>query len=239
MPNIRHLFFDFFGTLVTHPGSFAGLHEHNDSWQLLCKAGLKLDYDTFIGRFNEAQGRLDSWSKTQLREYSMAELVDQFCDLHLPDSSPAVRTSFLHCYLEEWSQSVHHPLEVTAMLKRLHGHYSLSVISNCNHKPLVEQHLEKLGVRELLDDVLTSVETGYRKPHPDIYNTALRRLDKAPQECLFIGDSYLPDYLGPSDAGITSWLIDPEGRYEIPKGHRLKCILGTETRLLTQRMALS
>lgn len=239
MSHIRHLFFDFFGTLVTHPSSFIGLHEHDASWHLLRKAGLALDYDTFIDQFIAMREQLEAWGKTHLREYSMAELVDQFCERYLPDSSPDVRNDFLHCYLEEWSQSVHHPLEVTAMLKRLHGHYSLSVISNCHHKPLVEQHLEKLGVTELLDDVMTSVEFGHRKPHPDIFSTALRRLEKAPQECLFIGDSYLPDYLGPSDAGITSWLIDPHCRYEIPEGHRLKCILSMETRLLQQRMAMN
>ncbi len=239
MSHIRHLFFDFFGTLVTYPSSFIGLHEHDDSWQMLHDAGLSLSYDTFIDNFIETRQQLESWGRLHLSEYSMAELVDQFCDKYLPQSTPTLRNAFLLRYLEEWSQSVHHPLEVTAMLKRLHGHYSLSIISNCHHKPLVEEHLEKLGVTELLDDVMTSVEFGQRKPHPAIFNTAMQRLEKAPQECLFIGDSYLPDYLGPNDAGMTSWLIDPHSRYDIPPGHRLKCILGAETRLLQQRMAMS
>lgn len=238
MSSVRHLIFDFFGTLVTYPSSFMGLHEHHDSWQLLCRAGLKLSYNGFLDSFMATREQLEAHSQASLEEYSIAQLVACFFDQHMPAGTAAsLQQRFAETYLTEWSQSVHHPLEVATMLHRLHGHYSLSILSNCHHRPLVEQHLRKLGAEDLMVDILTSAETGLRKPHPELFSLALERLEMDAEECLFIGDSYLPDYVGPTEAGITSWLIDPGTRYAIPAEHRLKCVMGVETRLLRQRMA--
>ena len=237
MAAIRHIIFELFGPLVTRPHYFVGLRQHQSSWQLLCDHGLRLNYSCFMEMFTETQQQLERQSQYNLQEYSMEQLVDEFCKRHLPDSSATLRSTFVHHYLTEWSQSIQHPLEISAMLHRLHRHYSLSVLSNSQHRPLVEQHLDKLGVSDLMTDVMTSVDCGQRKPHSTIFATALKRLGLNAGDCLFIGDDYRSDYMGATDAGMISWLIDPDGKHPVPETDRLKCALGIETRLLRQRMA--
>lgn len=237
MAAIRHIIFELFGPLVSHPHHFIGLRQHQPSWRLLCEHGLNLSYSDFIEALNGIQQQLEQQSQRNLQEYSMEQLADQFCKHHLPDSHSTLRSTFLHHYLTEWSQGIQHPLEVSAMLHRLHRHYSLSILCNSHHRPLVEQHLEKLGVSDLMADIMTSVDYGQRKPHPAIFTTALKRLGLTAEECLFIGDDYQSDYRGATDIGMASWLIDPDHQHSLPDSDRLKCVLGMETRLLRQRMA--
>ncbi|MCV6589834.1 MAG: HAD family hydrolase [Marinobacterium sp.] len=198
-----------------------------------------MSYDRFITSFAACRQQLEQWSQRHYKEYSIAELVDQFCDQYLPGSSPRLRSLFLEQYIQDWSCSVHHPLEITAMLHRLHEHYGLSVLSNCQHHSLAIAHLERSGLTPLLDNVLTSVEYGYRKPHPDIYAAAQQQAGCNASECLFIGDNLVSDYLGPRKAGMQSWLIDPQEKHTVPVEHRIKSILTTETRLLKLRMLAS
>ena len=109
MSDTRHLIFDFFGTLVTYPNSFIGLHDHNDSYNLLKGAGLSLSYNNFIEFFVATRQQLEAWGRVNLREYSMTELVDQFCDQYMPTNiDSTLKQAFLDAYLKEWSTSVHH-----------------------------------------------------------------------------------------------------------------------------------
>jgi FMN phosphatase YigB (HAD superfamily) len=59
-------------------------------------------------------------------------------------------------------------------------------------------HLERLGLAELVDAVVTSAEAGARKPAPDVFLLALARLDAQPARSVHVGD-------GPDDeAGARS-----------------------------------
>jgi len=237
MNGISHLIFDFFGTLVTRPAHFNGVQAHRNSWLLLKTAGLEMDYSQFLCLLTETSSQLGEQHQPDLREYSIEALIEQFCCQHLSDASPSLQRQLVNCYVSEWSVRVQHPLEVAAMLHRLQGHYRLAIICNCHHQPIIDFHLKRLGVDDLFDAVITSVETGWRKPHPAIFEAALQQLDCAPQDCLFIGDNYLDDYIGASRAGMQSWLIDPQAQHPVPASERLRCVMGAETRLLRARMA--
>jgi putative hydrolase of the HAD superfamily len=78
-----------------------------------------------------------------------------------------------------------------------------------------------MGIAGHISEVVTSVDVGWRKPHPKIYAEALRRLGSTAREALFVGDTYLADYAGPRAVGIDALLIDPACQHDIPAGHRL------------------
>ncbi len=59
-----------------------------------------------------------------------------------------------------------------------------------------------------------SFEVGYRKPDPQIYEEAIRRLGLEPDEILMIGDNLNADVLGALAVGMRAALIDRPG--EIP-----------------------
>jgi putative hydrolase of the HAD superfamily len=97
-------------------------------------------------------------------------------------------------------------------LKR-HG-LALGIISNVDKdiKPL----LDELGVTPFVTIVVTSQETGFTKPNPEIFREALRRVDLPAESVIFIGDQYQIDFLGSAAVGMKAVLLDRGGFSEAP-----------------------
>jgi HAD superfamily hydrolase (TIGR01549 family) len=95
-------------------------------------------------------------------------------------------------------------------VERLHGTYKLGIVSNgvgeAQHKRLLAG-----GLRQRFDALIVSDEADVAKPHPDIFASALRQLNVARQDVLFIGDSLRDDYEGARAAGIDFCLYNRRG----------------------------
>jgi putative hydrolase of the HAD superfamily len=63
------------------------------------------------------------------------------------------------------------------------------------------------GLLPPLAVVLTSARLGVEKPHPDSYAAAIAAAGCAPDEILFVGDTYEPDVAGPERAGMQALLV--------------------------------
>lgn len=73
-----------------------------------------------------------------------------------------------------------------------------------------EPTIHLLGLWELVDVVLISEREGVRKPDPQIFERALRRLDFAAAETWYVGDHPITDVRGAFDAGLTAvWRSTP------------------------------
>lgn len=64
--------------------------------------------------------------------------------------------------------------------------------------------LKRLGLDGWVDVLVTSEEAGAEKPSPAIYRLLLEKLGTAPEEVLFVGDSYTKDVEGPRAAGMKA-----------------------------------
>jgi putative hydrolase of the HAD superfamily len=71
--------------------------------------------------------------------------------------------------------------------------------------------LDRVGLGELLDGVISSAAAGARKPNPAIFDPALELAGCAPEEALHVGDTAEEDVEGARAAGITPLLIDRSG----------------------------
>jgi HAD superfamily hydrolase (TIGR01509 family) len=58
---------------------------------------------------------------------------------------------------------------------------------------LLRPHLEACGLGPYIDVVVTSVDTGLRKPHPRPFLDALEALKSSPAESVMVGDSFASD----------------------------------------------
>jgi putative hydrolase of the HAD superfamily len=67
--------------------------------------------------------------------------------------------------------------------------------------------LDRVGLRELLDGVLTSAELGVAKPAPAAFKAALQLAGVAPAAALHVGDSVEEDLAGARAAGIDVLLL--------------------------------
>lgn len=113
------------------------------------------------------------------------------------------------------------------LLKRLRDRgLTLGVISNTFiPAQVLDRHLAREGLLELLPVRTYSCQVGRRKPHPHIFAHALRRAGLAPAEVLFVGDSPKADVAGANRAGMISVLLDPDGRYDrsrVAARHRIR-----------------
>jgi putative hydrolase of the HAD superfamily len=82
----------------------------------------------------------------------------------------------------------------------------LGLISNVDSD--ITPLLDKLGLSQLLQVVVTSQETGYMKPQLEIFKEAARQADVKIQESMYVGDQYQIDALGAKKAGMQGILID-------------------------------
>jgi epoxide hydrolase-like predicted phosphatase len=76
---------------------------------------------------------------------------------------------------------------VLEVIRRLHGHYRLAVLSNSPAG--LADWLADWGMLDLFDVVICSGDEGMVKPDPAIFRLVLERLGVRPREAVFIDDS--------------------------------------------------
>ena len=73
--------------------------------------------------------------------------------------------------------------------------------------------LERCGIADCFRTITDSGLVGHEKPHPIIFEAALRSMDVAAGQSLYVGDIYSVDYLGATRAGMQAILFDVAGAY--------------------------
>ncbi len=97
------------------------------------------------------------------------------------------------------------------MLRRLRGHgLRLAVISNADGR--VAEYLAAGGLDGELEFILDSGVVGIEKPDPRIFGMALERLGLAPEEVVYVGDTWEIDVEGARRAGIRPVYIGEQTR---------------------------
>jgi len=80
----------------------------------------------------------------------------------------------------------------------------------------IEKLLSELDAKKFL-----SYELGTIKPEPQIYKEILSSFNCAPEECLFVGDSFEADYAGPIALGMGARQLN---RYGPPDQHQISSL---------------
>jgi putative hydrolase of the HAD superfamily len=234
MPGSRptHILFDFFGTLVDYSASRTE-QGYERSYELLKESGTALTYEEFLAAWARTSADFDRLSDQDDREFSMVDVGTAFLAGALPHEPTLTEVEgFVAQYISEWNTGVHYLPGVNDLVEQLAGSYRLAVVTNTHQATLVPGHLESMGVLSFFDAVVTSVEVGWRKPHPTIYSIALDTLGIQASSAVFVGDTYVPDFQGPQHAGIEAFLIDPQLRAPaVPETRRLRSVFDLPDRL--------
>jgi putative hydrolase of the HAD superfamily len=96
-------------------------------------------------------------------------------------------------------------------LARLRRDYAIAVISNADGK--IDAVLQRCGILDCFASITDSGNVGQEKPHPAIFEAALREMKAQPAESLYVGDIYSVDYVGARNAGMQALLFDVAGAY--------------------------
>jgi putative hydrolase of the HAD superfamily len=85
--------------------------------------------------------------------------------------------------------------------------YLLGIIANTITETEIPDYLETDGLTSYFKTVVLSSKVGIRKPNPEIYWEAARRVGVEPAKCVYIGDNPVRDFEGTRAAGYGMFIL--------------------------------
>jgi putative hydrolase of the HAD superfamily len=111
-------------------------------------------------------------------------------------------------------------------LERIRQDYAIAVISNSDGR--IAAVLRRCGIGDCFARITDSGNVGHEKPHPAIFEAALREMKAEAAESLYVGDVYSVDYVGARQAGMQAVLFDVAGAYREREFARVESLAGLE-----------
>jgi HAD superfamily hydrolase (TIGR01662 family) len=89
--------------------------------------------------------------------------------------------------------------------------YKLGIIANTITETEIPDWLEADKLTKYFDTVVLSSKVGIRKPNPEIYLEAARRIGVGPERCVYVGDNPVRDVEGAqgADFAMSIILVEP------------------------------
>jgi putative hydrolase of the HAD superfamily len=206
----RGVFFDVDFTLI-YPGprfQASGYHE------FCSRHGIAVDLSAFDRAVAEAASGLDSGDDI----YDVQLYVDYTKRIieGMGGRGPALDAAAREIY-DEWAACQHFTMydDVPEVLRLLHASgLKIGLISN-SHRCLAsfQTHFDLQG---LFAATVSSVEHGYMKPHPSIFEAALRAARVEAAEAVMVGDSLTHDIDGAMRLGMRGVLVARSGPVTAP-----------------------
>jgi HAD superfamily hydrolase (TIGR01662 family) len=198
----RAVFFDVDFTLIYPGPTFRG-----GGYERFCAAhGMRVDASRFGHAVAEASAILDE-VESHIYEDRLFHRYIAAIIRAMGGDGPAVEVCAAKIY-DEWAACHHFELydDVPATLAEIAGRgVRIGLISN-SHRCLssFQSHFELEG---LISAALSSSEHGYMKPHPSIFEAALRLVDVPAAEAVMVGDSLAHDIDGAARVGMRGVLV--------------------------------
>jgi HAD superfamily hydrolase (TIGR01549 family) len=199
---------DYIGTLVNAryyniDASRRTLHK------ALTDAGFETGMTEFLEAYTQAHEKYRAVRYKQLREVTNAVWVCEAlnslgCTVSPEDSRIKVA---LNVFFQNYLESLELRPYANKLIRRIKEYCKLGLVSNFTYAPVIYASLRKLGINHHFNTVMVSDENGWRKPHKQIFQDALRKLQVKAEEAVFIGDSPLEDIKGAQAAGIKTVFV--------------------------------
>jgi HAD superfamily hydrolase (TIGR01662 family) len=204
---IRAVFFDVDFTLIYPGPAFQGI-----GYRDFCAAhGVDVDASFFDRAVAAASKLLEPQAEGGVYNPEIFVQYTQRIIEGMGGSGPGVERAARDIY-DQWSACRHFELyeEVPEVLRALHATgLKIGLISNTQRSLTAFQtHFELEG---LFDVALSSFDHGYMKPHPSIFETALRHVEARADEAMMVGDSLPADIEGARRLGMRAVLVSRSG----------------------------
>jgi HAD superfamily hydrolase (TIGR01509 family) len=197
----RAVFFDVDFTLIYPGPAFQA-----SGYREFCS---RFDIDVDPSKFDAAVVGAANFLEPESRLYDAQLYIDYTRRIieGMGGSGPAVEAAARAIYTE-WAACHHFMLydDVGEVLRVLHASgLKMGLITN-SHRCLssFQRHFELEG---LFDVTLSSLDHGYMKPHPSIFEAALKAVQVEPAEAVMVGDSISHDVEGARRLGMRAVLV--------------------------------
>lgn len=206
MQNIQAIFLDVGNTLriVLKDEPFQAQAKQ----QLMALVGAHESPDLFFEKMEARWKSYRKYSKELLVEASEKELWTRWL---LPDY-PAEKIAPLSGKLTRlWrdrdGRRVPRPDVKSTVLELDRRGYTLGIIANTITETEIPDWLAADGLTPYFKAVVLSSKVSYRKPDPQIYWEAARRISIEPAQCAYVGDNPIRDVEGTRQAGFGMMII--------------------------------
>jgi putative hydrolase of the HAD superfamily len=202
----RAVFFDVDFTLIYPGPMFLG-----EGYRQFCrKYGVEVDAARFDAAVAEASRLLDVAQDSTYRPDIFINYTSSIIR-GMGGTGPRVDECSLEIY-EEWALCHHFELydDVPDTLRALAGRgLRIGLISN-THRCL-DTFQTHFALEGLVSATVSSADHGFLKPHPSIFEAALRLVDVTPAEAVMVGDSFTHDIAGALHVGMRGVLLQRSG----------------------------
>jgi HAD superfamily hydrolase (TIGR01549 family) len=205
------LFFDLGGTLIYFDGEWNEVTNQANSALVnhLKEAGLKLDFDAFLGDFMKRLGKYFKRRDTEFIEHTTASILHEtlveWCKSQvsqkLVDSAlrAMYKVSQSHWKVEEDAHQTLRSLQEQG--------YRMAIISNAANDDDVQTLVDNAQLRPYFEFILSSAAVGIRKPDPRIFNLGIELMAAQKSRSAMIGDTLEADVFGAQHSGLYSiWI---------------------------------
>ena len=181
--------------------------------QLTELTGTKMPVDAFIEMLEGRYQVLRKRAKTQLIEASEKEMWTNWM---LPDFPAEMIAPLSGKLTRLWrdcdGRRVPRDDVKETVIELNRRCYLLGIIANTITETEIPDYLEEYGLTECFKTVVLSSKVGIRKPNPEIYWEAARRIGVEPAKCVYVGDNPVRDLEGTRAAGygMMILLLEPE-----------------------------
>ncbi|XEC97729.1 HAD family hydrolase [Paenibacillus tarimensis] len=157
-----------------------------------------------IGQFHFDRYLKGELSFPQLQAERVKDVLKNYADISQITDQEALEHYFI--YLRNYENHWKAFQDVKPCLEKIIGHRRLGIISNGD---LTQQtsKLEKLGILNDFEIIVTSGDTGIAKPDKKIFEIACEKAGMEPDQCIYIGDNLKTDVLPCKEIGMKGiWL---------------------------------
>jgi putative hydrolase of the HAD superfamily len=210
-PLIQAILFDLGDTLMYSLAPWPPVFDRagRELANALCASHVSVDCDTFHIDFRQRLDEYYAERERNLFETSTSVVLRKLLAEkgHHRVSKKILREALDRFYAttqQNWALEE----DATSTLEILQGGgFHLGLVSNAGDTRDVLQLVDKFGIEQYFDFVITSASCGYRKPHPRIFESALARWGYMPDEIAMVGDRLEADIRGAKPLGIfTIWI---------------------------------
>ncbi len=204
-PKVRAVLFDLGGTLVDerdYPG-----------WvDLARRVYLDLDADTLAHFYAEVERELDADPAGLERDAARVEFWHRVLSRTAGrELDRRVATQF-DALLRGLEPSIRLYSDARRCLDQLQAEKrALGVVSNSTSEASVRRILDRAGILDYFDRVVSSGTEGVAKPSAEIFHRACARLGVRPEEAVYVGNLRATDARGATSAGLCGVWLNREG----------------------------
>ncbi len=176
--------------------------------QLVELTGAQMSPDDFFDLMEERYKVLRKRAKGQLIEASEKEMWTEWMLPDFPTEKIAPLSSKLtRLWRDCDGRRVARP-DVKDTVIELHRRgYVLGIIANTITETEIPDWIVEDGLTGYFKAVVLSSKVGFRKPLPDIYWEASRRIGVPPERCVYVGDNPVRDVEGARKAGYGMMIV--------------------------------